>query len=184
MDTKASYDGCHSLIEVFEEPSPQLQALLERYAAEVDGERKKLVEQAKKDKEAKLPTDKQNTARRKVLDEQSRLIRRLELEISRYQSANKQVLQNYKQWLKDWHHLQLDFPDKCYQNVEGLCKVVDLDEVEENDWSLTPGHYVGFKVQIDEDFDYKGRVKEIQGLLLSLNNEANTLMKVIQEAEL
>lgn len=75
------------------------------------------------------------------------------------------------------------FPEGQYQDVEGLCKVVDLEEVKEQDYSLTPGRYVGVSIDIDMDFDYKGRMVEIHAELADLNNEANGLMKQIQSVE-
>lgn len=79
---------------------------------------------------------------------------------------------------------QAHFPNGSYQDVEGLCKVVDLEEVIEQDYSLTPGRYVGVKVDIDLDFDYKGRMVEIHNELAVLNGEANDLMGQIQSLEL
>ena len=76
------------------------------------------------------------------------------------------------------------FPDGKYQDVEGLCKVVDMDEVVEQDYSLTPGRYVGVSIDIDMDFDYKGRMAEIHSELAALNEEANQLMEQIQSLEL
>ena len=35
------------------------------------------------------------------------------------------------------------FPDGVYADVKGLCKVVSQSEIAENDYSLTPGRYVG-----------------------------------------
>lgn len=81
-----------------------------------------------------------------------------------------------------WFHEH--FPDGSYQDVEGLCKVVDLEEIIEQDYSLTPGRYVGVSIDIDMDFDYKGRMAEIHTELASLNDEANTLMNHIQSVEL
>lgn len=72
------------------------------------------------------------------------------------------------------------FPEGTYQDVEGLCKIVNLEEVAEQDYSLTPGRYVGVKIDIDMDFDYKGRMTELQEELTTLNTEANDLMKKIQ----
>ncbi len=76
------------------------------------------------------------------------------------------------------------FPSGKYEDVEGLCKVVDLEEIIEQDYSLTPGRYVGVKIDIDMDFDYKGRMAEIHTELAQLNEEANTLMNQIQAVEL
>lgn len=75
------------------------------------------------------------------------------------------------------------FPQGTYRDVEGLCKIVDLDEVAEQDYSLTPGRYVGVKIDIDMDFDYKGRMQEIHGELEKLNTEANDLMAQIQKVK-
>lgn len=68
------------------------------------------------------------------------------------------------------------FDESGYQDVEGLCKIVDLEEVREQDYSLTPGRYVGVAIDIDMDFDYKGRVAEIKTELAKLNDEAAELM--------
>lgn len=76
------------------------------------------------------------------------------------------------------------FPEGTYQDIEGLCKIVTLDEVQEQDYSLTPGRYVGVSVEIDMDFDYQGRMAEIHTELAQLNEEANELMGRIQNVEI
>lgn len=76
------------------------------------------------------------------------------------------------------------FPNCKYENVEGLCKIVQIDEIIEQDYSLTPGRYVGVSLNIDMDFDYKSRINEIQLELTNLNKEANSLMDRIQSLEL
>ena len=78
----------------------------------------------------------------------------------------------------DW--LTSRFPDGVYADVKGLCKVVSQSEIAENDYSLTPGRYVGVVDQIDEDFDYKSAMANIKKELSDLNNEANDLSQQIQ----
>ena len=80
--------------------------------------------------------------------------------------------------------LQSTFANGIYEDIEGLCKIVAIEEVEINDWSLTPGRYVGYKIETDEDFDYALRLAEIHYELDSLNNEANTLMAQILREKL
>lgn len=82
------------------------------------------------------------------------------------------------QWLNQ------HFPNNKYQDIEGLCKIASLSEIEEQDYSLTPGRYVGVKIDIDMDFDYKGRMTEIHTELAALNIEANSLMEQIQSVKL
>ncbi|MBY6757217.1 N-6 DNA methylase [Clostridium botulinum] len=76
--------------------------------------------------------------------------------------------------------LQSKFKNAKLEDIEGLCKLVDKEEIEKNDWSLTPGRYVGVAQNIDEDFDFEGRLKEIQIELDGLNEEAFELSKVIK----
>jgi len=71
------------------------------------------------------------------------------------------------------------FPDGKYRDAEGLCKIVDLQEVEENDWSLTPGRYVGVNMMEDDGVDYKARLLEIQSELDALNKESAVLAETI-----
>lgn len=47
------------------------------------------------------------------------------------------------------HWLQERFPEAKYEDVTGLCKLADQDEIKEQDYSLNPGRYVG--VVIEED---------------------------------
>ena len=76
------------------------------------------------------------------------------------------------------------FADGLYKDIEGFCKIVDLEEVREQDYSLNPGRYVGVSIQIDHDFDYKGRMAEIHKELTELNKDANYLMNQIQTVNL
>jgi len=101
-----------------------------------------------------------------------------------YQTSSATTLKDNKQAIADWRQLLAYFPEGTYTDIEGLCKVVSLEEVKEQDYSLTPGRYVGVKIDIDMDFDYKGRMAEIHDELATLNEEANTLMNNIQSVTL
>ncbi|WP_252231862.1 N-6 DNA methylase [Clostridium sp. ZBS15] len=76
--------------------------------------------------------------------------------------------------------LQTKFVNAKLEDIEGLCKLVDIDTIKQNDWSLTPGRYVGVEQSIDEDFDFEGRLKEIHIELDGLNEEAFELAKIIK----
>jgi type I restriction enzyme M protein len=76
------------------------------------------------------------------------------------------------------------FKSGSYEDIEGLCKVASMNDIIENDYSLTPGRYVGFSIQIDEDFNYQGRMSEIHDELSKLNAESNDLMKMIKKLKL
>jgi type I restriction enzyme M protein len=72
--------------------------------------------------------------------------------------------------------LQERFPDAALRDVEGLVKVVTLAEIKEQDWSLTPGRYVGMAAPEEEEgFDFEQALREIHGDLAGLNEEAAEL---------
>ena len=74
------------------------------------------------------------------------------------------------------------FGDGEYQDVLGLCKIATIQEIEEKNYSLTPGAYVGVAEQEDDGVDFHERMTEIHAELAQLNKEANVLMDEIQKA--
>ena len=69
-----------------------------------------------------------------------------------------------------------------YRDVPGLCKIATLSEIEEKNYSLTPGAYVGVAEVEDDGVDFHKRMNEIHAELAQLNQEANALMDEIQKA--
>ncbi|RJQ73286.1 MAG: SAM-dependent DNA methyltransferase [Desulfobacteraceae bacterium] len=74
------------------------------------------------------------------------------------------------------------FPEAKLRDVEGLAKVVDRAEIAKNDWSLTPGRYVGVAPEEeDENFDFEEAMREIHVELEDLNAEAVKLAEMIRK---
>ena len=71
--------------------------------------------------------------------------------------------------------------DGEYQDVLGLCKIATIQEIEEKNYSLTPGAYVGVAEVEDDGVDFHERMNEIHAELISLNKEANVLMNEIMK---
>ena len=93
----------------------------------------------------------------------------------------KELLADYRKNGEDeaaaW--LEERFPDCKYRNVEGLVKAVTRDEIAANDWSLTPGRYVGVAETDDNDEDFAEKFASLHEELRKLNAEAATLAKKI-----
>ena len=71
-----------------------------------------------------------------------------------------------------------------YQDILGLCKVATIQEIEEKNYSLTPGAYVGVAEVEDDGVDFHERMNEIHVELAKLNQEANVLMdEILKEWE-
>ncbi|MBZ0285036.1 MAG: type I restriction-modification system subunit M [Anaerolineae bacterium] len=73
------------------------------------------------------------------------------------------------------------FPDGKLVDVLGLCKVATLEEVQNQDWSLNPGRYVGTANQHEVDFDFLSRLQELNEQFELLNAEAHDLEQTIAE---
>jgi len=83
---------------------------------------------------------------------------------------------------KQAHWLTERFPEAKLRDVEGLVKLVDRAEIEANDWSLTPGRYVGVAPEeVDEEFDFEETLREIHVEIEDLNAEAVRLAATIKK---
>lgn len=68
-----------------------------------------------------------------------------------------------------------------YEDVAGLCKVATRSEIEEKNWSLTPGVHVGVPPVEDDGVDFHERMGEIHSELLRLQAESDELMMAISK---
>ena len=101
----------------------------------------------------------------------------------------KQVEAEWKETIEYWEDLvetarQFEwltekFGEGEYKDVLGLCKIATIQEIEEKNYSLTPGAYVGVAEVEDDGIDFHERMNEIHAELKRLNDEANVLMDEI-----
>lgn len=98
-------------------------------------------------------------------------------ETERYKELLAYYRKNGEDEAADW--LEERFPDGKYRNVEGLVKAVTREEIAANDWSLTPGRYVGVAETDDNDEDFAEKFASFHEELRKLNAEAATLAKKI-----
>ena len=101
----------------------------------------------------------------------------------------KQVEAEWKETIEYWEDLvetarQFEwltekFGEGEYKDVLGLCKIATIQEIEDKNYSLTPGAYVGVAEVEDDGVDFYERMNEIHAELNRLNDEANVLMSEI-----
>lgn len=95
---------------------------------------------------------------------------------------NLKNLENKEYWEKQIQWLQDTFPEGKYQDVIGLCKVAKIsgeEGIEDQDWSLNAGRYVG--VVIEDDGMTEDEFKEE---IFRLNSELETLNKNAKDTEI
>lgn len=101
----------------------------------------------------------------------------------------KQVEAEWKETIEYWEDLvetacQFEwliekFGEGEYKDVLSLCKIATIEEIEEKNYSLTPGAYVGVAEVEDDGVDFYERMTEIHAELRRLNDDANVLLSEI-----
>lgn len=91
------------------------------------------------------------------------------------------VVDNIRQ--EQW--LRLRFPLGLYEDVAGLCKQVSRAEIAANDWSLTPGRYVGVApLNAEDSDDFVERMRDIHSEIAELNaKSAGLAVQIAQNFE-
>lgn len=51
--------------------------------------------------------------------------------------------------------------DESYEDIQGFCKVADLDEIREHDYILTPGRYVGIEEADDDGEPFEEKMERL-----------------------
>jgi len=71
------------------------------------------------------------------------------------------------------HWLHSRFPQALFEDVAGLCKAVSIEDIAANDYSLTPGRYVGVATAAEDDEDdFAETLRGIHAELAELNDKA------------
>ena len=101
------------------------------------------------------------------------------LEIARLDLVDQ--LKQVRYFHRHAHWLLSRFPEARLVAVVGLVKLVDRAEIAAEDWSLTPGRYVGVAPEEeDEDLDFEGVMRDIHIELAGLNEDSAALAVQIQ----
>ena len=103
--------------------------------------------------------------------------------IEEAEQATKKLLERKIYFLDNILWLQERFPNGVYEDVTGLCKVASLADIEEQDWSLNPGRYVGVVIEEDglTETEFKTEMTDRHQRLENLNTKADQLKNTIQE---
>lgn len=100
-------------------------------------------------------------------------------QIEAEQNAKITELEEHLETARQFEWLTDKFGDGEYKDVLGLCKIATIQDIEEKNYSLTPGAYVGVAEQEDDGVDFHERMNEIHAELAQLSKEANVLMSQI-----
>lgn len=80
-----------------------------------------------------------------------------------------------------YHNFKNVDTSKEYEDVSGFCKVSTIDDVQKNDYKLTPGIYVGTEESEEDGVPYKEKIAELTEILYKQFEESNRLQEKIKK---
>ncbi len=73
------------------------------------------------------------------------------------------------------------FQNGKLEEVKGFCAIADLDEIEKQDFILTPGRYVGIEEQEDDGEPFEEKMARLTSELSDLFAESHKLEEEIRK---
>lgn len=67
----------------------------------------------------------------------------------------------------------------CYEDVDGFCKAATIEEVQKQDYKLTPGIYVGTEAEEDDGIPFEEKMETLKAQLLEQFDKGEELKKQI-----
>ena len=67
-----------------------------------------------------------------------------------------------------------------YEDIEGFCKGSTTEEIEKNNYILTPGRYVGFAEEEDKEISFKDKMKKLSKNFEQITDESSKLDQEIK----
>lgn len=117
------------------------------------------------------------------LSKANRDLAKAQKEKEELERKHKALVEKQDYFLRHIHWLQERFPNGVYEDVTGLCKAATLKEIEEQDYSLNPGRYVGVVIEEDglTEEEFLQEMKERHEKLVSLSHSAFQLEETIEK---
>jgi len=72
--------------------------------------------------------------------------------------------------------------DNNYQDVLGFCKKVDIENIKQNEYTLTPGRYVGAEEVEDDGISFDEKMQKITSTLSKQFKESKELEEEIKKS--
>lgn len=110
-------------------------------------------------------------------------LKQLEKQLELLEKKQKDLFDQQHYFLAHIDWLNERFPNGVYEDVTGLCKAATYTELEEQDYSLNPGRYVGVVIEEDglTEEEFLSEMKERHEQLSALNKKAHSLETLITE---
>lgn len=168
--TEEHIQNIATIVRLYRGETKRLKALLKQYekqAADFEAKANAQNKEVEKVKKAKPTDDKELKRWEKQVEEAEKKLKEL--------TDKQHYFEHQITWLNE------RFPNGVYEDVTGLCKAASVAEIEEQDWSLNPGRYVGVVIEEDglTEVEFLNEMKERHTTLRDYNSRASELEELI-----
>jgi type I restriction enzyme M protein len=175
-----------SLREFTEEHIQNIAVIVRLYRGETKRFKQLLAKYQKLATDFEKQAQQQNLVIEKIKKEkpqEEKEIKRREKQVEDEEKKLKALTDQQNYFLGHINWLNERFPNGVYEDVTGLCRAATLAELEEQDYSLNPGRYVGVVIEEDglTEEEFLNEMKERHTVLNELNNKASDLEKLINK---
>jgi type I restriction enzyme M protein len=68
-----------------------------------------------------------------------------------------------------------------YQDKAGFCRAVKIEEIEKNNWILSPGRYVGAEDVLDDGISFEDKINILSSELMTKFSEGKILQSKVED---
>ena len=169
-----------SLREFTEEHIQNIAVIVRLYRGETKRFEQLLTKYQKQATDFEIQADEQSLVVEKIQNEKPKElkeIKRWEKQLEEAENKLKALTNQQNYFLGHINWLNERFPNGVYEDVTGLCKAATLTDIEEQDYSLNPGRYVGVVIEEDglTEEEFLSEMRERHELLSKFHNQADKL---------
>lgn len=176
--TEEHIQNIATIVRLYRGETKRLKQLIANYQKQANNFEQQAKQQQQEVEEIKKTKPKQPDTKTNAGDKE---LKRWEKQLEEAEKQWKALVEKQNYFLGHINWLNERFPNGVYEDVTGLCKAATLKEIEEQDYSLNPGRYVGVVIEEDglTEEEFLAEMRERHTTLNDLNQKAKGLEDLI-----
>ncbi len=178
--TEEHIQNIATIVRLYRGETNRLKQLIANYQKQANNLEQQAKQQQQEVEQIKKAKPKQPDTKTNAGDKE---LKRWEKQLEEAEKQWKALVEKQNYFLEHINWLNERFPNGVYEDVTGLCKAATLKEIEEQDYSLNPGRYVGVVIEEDglTEEEFLAEMKERHVALNGLNSKAKELEELINQ---
>lgn len=178
--TEEHIQNIATIVRLYRGETNRLKQLIANYQKQANNFEQQAKQQQQEVEQIKKAKPKQPDTKTNAGDKE---LKRWEKQLEEAEKQWKALVEKQNYFLEHINWLNERFPNGVYEDITGLCKAATLQEIEEQDYSLNPGRYVGVVIEEDglTEEEFLDEMRERHTTLNELNQKAKELEELINQ---